>query len=174
MANSIWGTPGGFSSNGATITFPLGTQITESALGVLAMVSSAAANQLQIPNGSNLEIVKIGWSSNVAVVGGVVNGGTARNCSIAAGAAINLSPNNGSDCWQVASTGAFGDLGTHTMTVGGVLTTNTATNLVATGVALTDSAGAQVATMTNGPTAGNPTKWFAINDNGTQRKIPAW
>jgi cytoskeletal protein CcmA (bactofilin family) len=43
-----------------------------------------------------------------------------------------------------------------------------------TSSALTDYAAAQVATMTNGPVAGNPTKWIAINDNGTLRKIPAW
>ena len=60
------------------------------------------------------------------------------------------------------------------LSVGGVLTLNTAANLLATGVALTDAAAAQTATMTNGPTAGNPTKWFSINDNGTARKIPAW
>lgn len=41
-------------------------------------------------------------------------------------------------------------------------------------IALTNGAGAQVATMTNGPTAGNPTKWVPINDNGTTRYIPAW
>lgn len=39
---------------------------------------------------------------------------------------------------------------------------------------LTNGAGAQVATLNNSPTAGNPTKWVAINDNGTTRYIPAW
>ena len=41
-------------------------------------------------------------------------------------------------------------------------------------VALTNNAGAQIATITNGPIAGNPTKWVPINDNGTIRNIPAW
>lgn len=41
-------------------------------------------------------------------------------------------------------------------------------------VALTNNAAAQVATITNGPLAGNPTKWIPINDNGTIRNIPAW
>lgn len=41
-------------------------------------------------------------------------------------------------------------------------------------IALTNGAGAQLATLTNGPTAGNPTKWVPINDNGTTRYIPAW
>lgn len=52
--------------------------------------------------------------------------------------------------------------------------TNNATFLVRTKTALTNSAAAQTATLTNAPTAGNPTKWFAIDDNGTSRKIPAW
>lgn len=52
--------------------------------------------------------------------------------------------------------------------------TNNAVALVRTNTALTDQAGAQVGTLTNAPTAGNPTKWIAIDDNGTTRKIPTW
>lgn len=55
----------------------------------------------------------------------------------------------------------------------GLITSASAT-LHKTSVALTDGAAAQVATLTNGPTAGNPTKWVPINDNGTTRYIPAW
>jgi len=43
-----------------------------------------------------------------------------------------------------------------------------------TSAALTDGAGASTATLTNAPSAGNPTKWIAINDNGTTRYIPTW
>jgi hypothetical protein len=46
--------------------------------------------------------------------------------------------------------------------------------LASTAAALTNSAGASTATLTNSPTAGNPTKWIPINDNGTIRNIPAW
>jgi hypothetical protein len=55
----------------------------------------------------------------------------------------------------------------------GLVTFGSAT-LLATNIALTNNAAAQAATMTNGPTAGNPTKWIPINDNGTIRNIPAW
>lgn len=48
------------------------------------------------------------------------------------------------------------------------------TTLLATSVALTNGAAAQVGTLTNAPTAGNPTKWIPINDNGTTRYLPAW
>lgn len=37
-----------------------------------------------------------------------------------------------------------------------------------------NNAAAAVATLTNAPVAGNPTKWIPINDNGTIRNIPAW
>lgn len=53
------------------------------------------------------------------------------------------------------------------------LTVGSAT-LLTTNVALSNAAAAATATMTNAPTAGNPTKWISINDNGTVRRIPAW
>lgn len=56
---------------------------------------------------------------------------------------------------------------------GGLVLVNTAT-LIGSSVALTNGAAAQTATLTNGPTAGNPTKWIPISDNGTTRYIPAW
>ena len=47
-------------------------------------------------------------------------------------------------------------------------------NLVNTQTALNDNTGANVATLTNSPVAGNPTKWLIISDNGTPRYIPAF
>lgn len=38
----------------------------------------------------------------------------------------------------------------------------------------TNGAGASLGTLTNAPSAGNPTKWVAIDDNGTTRHVPAW
>lgn len=43
-----------------------------------------------------------------------------------------------------------------------------------TPVSLSNGAGAALGTLANAPTAGNPTKWIGINDNGTTRYIPAW
>jgi hypothetical protein len=43
-----------------------------------------------------------------------------------------------------------------------------------TSVTLTNGAAAATGTLTNAPTAGNPTKWIPIVDNGTTRYIPAW
>ncbi len=56
----------------------------------------------------------------------------------------------------------------------GGLMTLYSTTLLATGVSLTNGAGASTGTLTNAPAVGNPTKWIPINDNGTTRYIPAW
>ena len=46
--------------------------------------------------------------------------------------------------------------------------------LVKTSVAMFDGAGVQLGTLGTAPTAGNPTKWLPINDNGTVRYVPSW
>lgn len=48
------------------------------------------------------------------------------------------------------------------------------TTLLHTSVALTNGAAALVGTLNNSPKAGNPTKWIAVDDNGTTRYIPSW
>lgn len=62
--------------------------------------------------------------------------------------------------------------GTSITLTGGITTGNNILHTTTT--ALTDGAAAQVGTLTNAPVAGNPTKWAAINDNGTIRYIPCW
>lgn len=63
--------------------------------------------------------------------------------------------------------------GTDMVRIGGALTVND-TKLLTSKTTLTDFAAAAAGTLTNAPTAGNPTKWVSINDNGTVRKIPTW
>jgi hypothetical protein len=46
--------------------------------------------------------------------------------------------------------------------------------LISSSTTLTDAAAADAGTLTNAPTAGDPTKWVTINDNGTILAIPAW
>lgn len=62
-------------------------------------------------------------------------------------------------------------LGTATATK---VTTATAGAALSTSVSLTNGAGASAGTIANAPSAGNPTKWIPIDDNGTTRYIPAW
>ncbi len=60
------------------------------------------------------------------------------------------------------------------VTIVGAGLTHASATLLTTTVALTNGAAAQVGTLTNAPTAGNPTKWIPVNDNDTIRYIPAW
>ncbi|HEX4303008.1 MAG TPA: hypothetical protein VHZ78_09455 [Rhizomicrobium sp.] len=57
--------------------------------------------------------------------------------------------------------------------VNGAISVNSAI-LMRTYTTLTNGAGTSTGTLTNAPSAGNPTKWVEINDNGTIRKIPTW
>jgi len=52
--------------------------------------------------------------------------------------------------------------------------TNNTGRLIDSSVTLTNGAAAAVGTLNNAPVAGDPTKWVAIDDNGTTRYIPAW
>lgn len=56
----------------------------------------------------------------------------------------------------------------------GALTAKGGAVFLATNTALTNGAAAAAGTIANAPTAGNPTKWIGINDNGTTRYIPSW
>lgn len=78
---------------------------------------------------------------------------------------LSLLNNADTEILQVSQLGA--------VTLAAGLTHGSAT-LLTTSTALTNGAAAQTGTLTNGPTAGNPTKWIPVNDNGTTRYIPAW
>lgn len=54
------------------------------------------------------------------------------------------------------------------------ITSGNAASLVSSSVALINAAAAAAGTLLNAPSAGNPTKWIQIDDNGTTRKIPTW
>ena len=69
---------------------------------------------------------------------------------------------------------------TSTTTMTGRLTANGGITVVGgyylltTNSALTGNLGGGGGTLTNAPDSGDPTKWIAINDNGTERYIPTW
>lgn len=89
----------------ASLAWPLGTSLQETALGTIAMVSTAATNQIQVPNGSNPEYGAIRWVSNALEYAGVINGGTARHLRMNAPAGGNLLfAINGADKWYVDTT----------------------------------------------------------------------
>ncbi len=61
-----------------------------------------------------------------------------------------------------------------TSSISGLYVTGDQNNLIHTGTTLLDNAGSSVGTLTNAPKNGDPTKWVAIDDNGTQRFFPTW
>lgn len=56
----------------------------------------------------------------------------------------------------------------------GGLTSGLASHFLSTSVSLTDGAGGSLGNLANAPYAGSPSKWIAINDNGTVRYVPSW
>jgi hypothetical protein len=63
------------------------------------------------------------------------------------------------------------------LTANGGITVVGGTNLLTTNTALTDQSSSNTASLgyvSNAPIPGDPTKWIAINDNGTTRYIPTW
>lgn len=65
-------------------------------------------------------------------------------------------------------------VGTATDPGAGMIYTNSATFMIRTKTSYTNGAGIGAGTITTAPSAGNPTKWIPVDDNGTTRYIPAW
>lgn len=101
------------------------------------------------------------------------NGGTGEfdTATLTAGSNIIVTNGAGSITVALSSTPSVTSLTATSVTAA---ITDTTTNLIASNATLTDGAGVSVGTLTNAPAAGNPTKWVAINDNGTTRYIPSW
>lgn len=78
---------------------------------------------------------------------------------------------------RIDSSGNFGintsPSGTYKLEVNGALSISSST-MLRSATSFTNNAGVGAGTITNAPSAGNPTKWIPINDNGTTRNIPAW
>lgn len=89
---------------------------------------------------------------------------------------FKVTPNNTNvliTAGQFNNSGGF-SVGTTSDPGVGTIYINNATFLIRTKTSFTNGAAASVGSLTNAPAAGNPTKWIAIDDNGTTRQIPAW
>ena len=125
--------------------------------------------------GSNSSMTFYGRAGFLSPVDGVIR---ASNNAGGDFTRLILGPNDASGVAIKKNGTAFNfvlgnDTGDAAITASKITTSDTAF-LHNTSAALANGAAAQVATMTNGPTAGNPTKWIAINDNGVTRYLPAW
>lgn len=134
------------------------------AANTLAQRNSTNAQTFRLYNtytdASNNEHFNLSWATNILNFGTVKNGtGTAR---------VSQWNYGGTTTAAISVPITSGDV-----TVGGAIKVTSAT-MIKTATSFTNGAAAQVATMNNGPAAGNPTKWIPIDDNGTTRYIPAW
>lgn len=128
-------------------------------------VTAGGASYIQY-NDTNGQVANFGFAglSNAFDIGTFISGGFVR---ILAGV--------GSLAATFTTTGIQGAIGATTPSTGAFTAiTNGSTSLMATSVALSNGAGVGLGTLTNAPSAGDPTKWIAINDNGTTRYIPTW
>ena len=169
--------------------------VRDAAADILAMRRTTNAQAFRMYNtytdASNYERVRFEWNSNKFSISTQGLGtGTIRHIEIGTeGGTSNLYlRSNGQNRWRIAANagellaetdnthdiGATGANRPRNVFIAGNITIGDAAALVKSSVAMNNGAGAGAGTITNAPTAGNPTKWVPINDNGTTRYIPAW
>lgn len=128
---------------------------------------------------SNVTALTLDSSQNATFAGTIkgpntstYGGDTNTNMIFSASGGTTTFKNNGATALTIASSQKIST--TNDFSSGGFLAGTDTNSLVRSLVALANGAAAQLATMTNGPTAGNPTKWIPIVDNGTTRYVPSW
>jgi len=155
---------GGF--NGSYIA--LETDATGTTASITIFQNTAALPCLKVDQTSTntAGAIQINNTTTSVVIGGIGGGGLitgqgVNDLGLYSSTAIDFSANNGASVQMSLSSA-------------GLLTVPGGTTLLATYATLTAGATGNVPTLTAGPVTGNPTKWIAINDNGTVRHIPAW
>jgi len=190
--NGALGSP---SSIGTMPAFTLGGAITGgsqnvSGLGTLGATDITASGFVQAAAASGF---KLGSNLFASVSGGYTlikasDGNQALSFGTTAGDPSAYFDNNSSVFRDRSAFATFGTINSNGLTLNsgglsvgttqtpsaGQIYINNATNLIRTKTSFTNNAAAATGTLTNAPAAGNPTKWIAIDDNGTTRYIPAW
>lgn len=189
------GALGSPSSVGTMPAFTLGGAITGggqniSGLGTLGATDITASGFVQAAAASGF---KLGSNLFASVSGGYTlirasDGNQALSFGTTAGDPSAYFDNNSSVFRDRSAFATFGTINSNGLTLNsgglsvgttqtpsaGQIYINNATYLIRTKTSFTNNAAAATGTLTNAPAAGNPTKWIAIDDNGTTRYIPAW
>lgn len=137
------------------------------AFTTLTVNSGGATTPVQVTaNGASIDIEITDTGANGATIKLVGNGGTTPSKSIRVSAGlIQILDDAGAAIITIDDGGDLAIAGGFVFT-SPYICDNTGT--------FANGAGAQAATLTNGPTAGNPTKWIPLVDNGVTRYVPAW
>lgn len=189
------GALGSPSSIGTLPAFTLGGAITGgsqnvSGLGTLGATDITASGFVQAAAASGF---KLGSNLFASVSGGYTlisasDGNQALSFGTTVGDPSAYFDNNSSVFRDRSAFATFGTINSNGLTLNsgglsvgttqtpsaGQIYVNNATYLIRTKTSFTNNAAAATGTLTNAPAAGNPTKWIAIDDNGTTRYIPAW
>jgi len=163
-------------NNGSTIFTAIKMNVTDTASNAASLLLD-----LQVAAASKFNVSKLG---NVTMAGNTLLSNDATSIIIKAArvdfttaSTLRCSVNSdGTIIFWADNTydiGASGTLRPKDLYLGGKITVGSTTMLTSS-VAFTNGAAAAARTLTNAPTAGNPTKWVPIVDNGTTRYIPAW
>jgi uncharacterized spore protein YtfJ len=156
----------------------LALQTTSATLTIRAVSSVAGSFQFNTSQGNSTALHSVftgTWNQSSGVIGIVVSNPTFMQTGTAGYAAFLanvIEATTGSGTKRLFD-GQISGASKFNVDDTGLITTANGT-MIASNSGFTNNAGAQIATLTNGPTAGNPTKWIPINDNGTIRNIPAW
>jgi len=167
--------------------------ISRDAANILALSNGANAQALRFYNltGANSEYGEIGFKDTVntlTITTRATGSGTPRAITISAGGALFFQVNGAAGpFWSITTGGIFQPNATGTLDIGtsslkvrdayfsrDIFTAGGAQAMLRSSATFTSGAGAATGTLTNAPAAGNPTSWIKINDNGTNRFIPAW
>ena len=137
----------------------------------------ASNNYVEVVNGSAY-IVAFNASGTIVNCNLAANPTNSKSCGTTAGRWSNVYSVLGDFSGAVTCSTTLSVTLTTTMTgrltANGGITVVGGSYLLTTNSALTDGGASSIGTLTNAPDSGNPTKWIAINDNGTERYIPTW
>ncbi len=147
--------------------------------GLVANTLTPVSNQTTVANAAGSitigTVQDIGTTSSPAFSGLSITG----NAGIA-NLLINSPVDDTASKLQVQGAGrTTGDFTCAAILQGGAVVSQSSltisdTIMIKSNTTFTNGAGASLGTITNAPSAGNPTKWIGIDDNGVTRYIPAW
>lgn len=141
-----------------------------------ASAGTGAIAEFVADNGINNMTAGIGGTGVTGLYQGrgfvTANGTAPLIVGTSGNAALQLVINN-AEVGRLQTSGGL-SIGTTTDPGAGAIEINNAAFLIRTATSFTNGSGAGAGTLTNAPAAGNPTKWIAIDDNGTTRKFPTW
>jgi hypothetical protein len=165
----------GFSVDGSGVVRPSGVNIGSAAASFGVSLKFADNSSGQVLIAGNNTAIRM-WTSTAplaAHIEGVDQTGTGSFQQLQINGSTLIFQTGGVTVGQFAASGGF-SIGTTSDPGAGAIYINNAAFMLRTKTSFTNGAGSSSATLTNAPAAGNPTKWIAIDDNGTTRQIPAW